>query len=86
MTRLGMTLLCALQVAATSALADNLIEPGQWKVTATTVMNGAATPPQAKARCLTPEQVGDVAKTLGLYQAPSIRPAKKRNMKRTDES
>jgi hypothetical protein len=65
MTRLGMTLLCALQVAATSALADNLIEPGQWKVTATTVMNGAAAPPQAKARCLTPEQVGDVAKTFG---------------------
>ena len=65
MTRLGMTLLCALQVAATSALADNLIEPGQWKVTATTVMNGAATPPQAKARCLTPEQTGDVAKTFG---------------------
>ena len=57
MTRFGMTLLCLLQVVVTSAAADNLIEPGQWKVTATTTMNGAAAPPQAKARCLTPEQV-----------------------------
>jgi hypothetical protein len=45
MTRLGMILLCALPVTVTSAAADNLIEPGQWKVTATTVMNGAAAPP-----------------------------------------
>jgi hypothetical protein len=65
MTRFGMTLLCLLQVVVTSAAADNLIEPGQWKVTATTTMNGAAAPPQAKARCLTPEQVGDLAKTFG---------------------
>jgi len=65
MTRFGMTLLCLLKVVVTSAAADNLIEPGQWKVTATTTMNGAAAPPQAKARCLTPEQVGDLAKTFG---------------------
>jgi hypothetical protein len=65
MIRFGMLLLCGLQVAATSAAAEDLIQAGQWKVTATTVMNGAATPPQAKARCLTPEQVGDVAKTFG---------------------
>jgi hypothetical protein len=65
MTRFGMTLLCLLQVVVTFAAADNLIEPGHWKVTATTTMNGAAAPPQAKARCLTPEQVGDLAKTFG---------------------
>jgi hypothetical protein len=65
MTKFGMTLLCALQVVATSAAAEDLIQAGQWKVTATTVMNGAAAPPQAKARCLTPEQTGDVAKTFG---------------------
>ena len=65
MTRFGMTLLCLLKVVVTSAAADNLIEPGHWKVTATTTMNGAAAPPQAKARCLTPEQVGDLAKTFG---------------------
>ena len=65
MTRFGITLLCLLKVVVTSAAADNLIEPGQWKVTATTTMNGAAAPPQAKARCLTPEQVGDLAKTFG---------------------
>jgi hypothetical protein len=28
-------------------------------------MNGAVSPPQVKARCLTPEQAGDVAKTFG---------------------
>jgi hypothetical protein len=65
MTRFGVILLCSLQVAVASAAADNLIEPGQWKVTSNTVMNGAAMPPQVKARCLTPEQVGDLAKTFG---------------------
>jgi len=65
MTRFWMILLCSPQLVATSAAADNLIEPGQWKVIATTVVNGAAAPPQAKARCLTPEQVGDLAKTFG---------------------
>jgi hypothetical protein len=45
------------------AAADNLIEPGQWKVTANGVANGVATPPQA--RCLTLEQVADVATTFG---------------------
>jgi hypothetical protein len=66
MTRFEMILLCSLPVVATAAAAaDNLIEPGQWKVTSNTVMNGAAAPPQVKARCLTPEQVGDVAKTFG---------------------
>jgi len=65
MIKFGMLLLCALQVAAISAAAEDLIQPGQWKVTATTVMNGAAAPPQVKARCLTPEQTGDVATTFG---------------------
>jgi hypothetical protein len=65
MIRLAVVLFCSLPLAAISAAADNLIEPGQWKVTAATTMNGAAAPPQGKARCLTPEQVGDVAKTFG---------------------
>ena len=66
MIRLTMTLLCWLPALMVPAAADNLtIEPGQWKVTATTVMNGAAVPPQVKLRCLTPEQAGDVAKTFG---------------------
>jgi len=60
-----MTLSCALAVPTVSAAADDLIEPGLWKVTSTTLMNGAATPPQAKARCLTPEQTGDIGKTFG---------------------
>ena len=65
MNRLGLILLCALPVLTLPAAADNLIEPGQWKVTSNTVMNGAASPPQVKARCITPEQAGDVATTFG---------------------
>ena len=65
MTRFGMILFCSLPVMAASAAAENLIESGQWKVTSNTVMNGAISPPQVKARCLTPEQAGDLAKTFG---------------------
>jgi hypothetical protein len=54
---------------AASAAAENLIEAGQWKVTSNTVMNGATSPPQVKARCLTPDQVGDVGKTFGPVMA-----------------
>ena len=65
MNRLGLILLCVLPVLTLPAAADNLIEPGQWKVTSNTVMNGAAMQPAVKARCLTAEQVGDIAKTFG---------------------
>ena len=66
MIRFGMTLFCLLQVPASSAAAETLsIEPGQWKVTSNTLMNGAAMQPGVKARCLTPDQAGDVAKTFG---------------------
>jgi hypothetical protein len=60
-----MALLCALPVLTVAAAAENLIEPGQWKITTNTLMNGAPMPPQVKARCLTPEQAGDVGKTFG---------------------
>jgi len=61
-----MTLLCALPVLIVSAEASDLaIEPGQWKVTSTTLMNGAVTQPGVKARCISPEQAADVAKTFG---------------------
>jgi hypothetical protein len=60
-----MALPCALAALTASAAADDLIQPGQWKVTSTTRMNGALTPLQAKARCLTPEQTGDIGKTFG---------------------
>ena len=65
MIRFWTALSCALAVPTVSAAADDLIQPGLWKVTSTTLMNGAATPPQAKARCLTPEQTGDIGKTFG---------------------
>jgi hypothetical protein len=60
-----MILFCALAVPAAAAAAENLIEPGQWKVTSNTAVNGAASPPQVKSRCVTAEQAGDVAKTFG---------------------
>jgi hypothetical protein len=61
-----MTLLGWLPALIVAAKADPLaIEPGQWKVTSSIVMNGAAMQPQIKLRCLTPEQAGDVAKTFG---------------------
>ena len=41
MTRFGMILFCALAAPAAAAAAENLIEPGQWKVTSNTVVNGA---------------------------------------------
>jgi hypothetical protein len=45
-----MILLCSLPLLTASASAENLIEPGQWKVTSNSVMNGAAMPPQVKHR------------------------------------
>jgi hypothetical protein len=45
--------------------AENLVEPGQWKVTSSNVINGLATPSQAKARCITPQQAENVAQTFG---------------------
>jgi len=62
MNKYAMILFCALPA---SAAAETSIEPGQWKVTTKTQMNGATMPPQVKARCLTPEQARDVAKTFG---------------------
>ena len=70
MTRLGMMLLCWLPMLAVSARADTLaVYSGQWKITSSIVMNGAAMQPQVKQRCLTPEQAGDVAKTFGPVSA-----------------
>ena len=60
-----MTLPCSLMLIASAQASGLTIEPGQWKVTSTTVMNGAVTPGGVKARCLTPEQAGDVGKTFG---------------------
>jgi hypothetical protein len=65
MNRTWITLICALAVLTVAAAAEDLIEPGQWKITTNTLMNGAPMPPQVKARCLTPEQAGDVGKTFG---------------------
>jgi hypothetical protein len=67
MIRFAMILSCLLLPALVdSAAADDLaIQPGQWKVTSNTVMNGTAMQPAVKARCLTPEQAADVARTFG---------------------
>jgi Protein of unknown function (DUF3617) len=65
MNQCWMILFCALAVPTATAAEENLIEPGQWKVTTNTRMNGATAPPQVKARCLTPEQTSDIGKTFG---------------------
>lgn len=51
--------------AMTAAAAENLIEPGEWRVTSTTQINGVASPQQSKSRCITPDQAGNVAATFG---------------------
>ena len=70
MSRVGTILLCwlvglASARAADNKAADNLIEPGEWKVTTMSIVNGAVQPPQSKPRCITPEQAQDVVKTFG---------------------
>jgi Protein of unknown function (DUF3617) len=65
MKRFVLALPCLVAVMTSSAVAEDVIESGQWKVTTNTIMNGAATPPQVKAKCLTPEQTGDIGKTFG---------------------
>jgi hypothetical protein len=65
MTRVVAIALFGLLATATAAAAENLIEAGEWKVTSSAVINGAAQPPQSKSRCVTPEQAGNVAATFG---------------------
>ena len=64
-TRFAIVLLGSLPALTAAAAADNLIEAGEWKVTSTGVVNGTTSPPQAKSRCITPEQAGNVAATFG---------------------
>jgi len=64
MTRLA-TALVGLLLTTTAAGAENLIEAGEWRVTSTAVINGAAQPPQSKSRCITPQQAENVAATFG---------------------
>jgi hypothetical protein len=61
LSSIGLGLLTATSITA----GENLIEPGQWKVTSTTVINGVVQPAQAKGRCISAEQAADVAKTFG---------------------
>jgi len=55
--------LAAFCLMASHAAADG-IEPGEWKLTETVVMNGNKTPPQTRTRCLSPEQAGDTTATF----------------------
>ncbi len=59
----GTLLYAALWLGGAPARADG-IAPGLWKITETIVMNGAASSPQVKTRCLSAEQAGDTAKTF----------------------
>ena len=65
MERLWPVVCCALVLLTAEARAEDLIEPGEWKVTTNTTMNGAMMPPQVKSRCLTADQTADVGRTFG---------------------
>jgi Protein of unknown function (DUF3617) len=58
---IGLLAACGLMPRA--AAADG-IEPGEWKLTETIVMNGNKTTAQTRTRCLSPEQAGDTAATF----------------------
>jgi hypothetical protein len=40
------------------------IEPGEWRLTESIIVNGQAMPAQVRSRFLTPEQASDTAKTF----------------------
>ena len=65
MTRFGMISFCVFGLMASAAKAEDLIEPGEWKVTSATTVNGAVQPAPAKTRCITADQAASVAKTFG---------------------
>src|ERR1043166_6568197 len=65
MTRLAAILLLALAPAEAARAAETLIEPGEWKVSSMSMVNGAVQPLQSKLRCITPEHTQDLAKTFG---------------------
>jgi Protein of unknown function (DUF3617) len=66
LNRLTLTLIGALVATPFPAAAETpSIQPGEWMVTSKTVLNGAATQPTTRARCLTPQQTGDIATTFG---------------------
>jgi hypothetical protein len=65
MSRIAVIGFWLLAAPASAGAAENLIEPGQWKVTSTTLINGVVQPTQAKSRCISPEQAADIAKTFG---------------------
>jgi hypothetical protein len=64
--KIAAALCCMLPALSVPAIADDpTIEPGEWKVTSKTIMNGASTPPVQKMRCVSPQEASDVMKTFG---------------------
>jgi len=55
--------LAVLLAIAAPARAEGL-QPGYWKIVSTPEVNGSATPPQEKLRCMTPAETSDLAKTF----------------------
>ena len=53
----------AFATLASPANADGL-QPGYWKIVSTPEVNGSATPPQEKMRCMTPAETSDLDKTF----------------------
>ena len=58
-------LCCAFAVLLGSpASADDVMEPGLWRIISRIETGGAQSPPQQSAKCVTPEQASDVAATF----------------------
>src|SRR5438105_3125474 len=55
--------LAALLALAAPANAEGL-QPGYWKIVSTPEVNGSATPPQEKMRCMTPAETSDLGRTF----------------------
>jgi hypothetical protein len=57
-------LIAAALIALASPAHADALQPGFWKVTSTPEVNGSATPPQVKMRCMTPAETADLDKTF----------------------
>ena len=59
-----LAVVAALLAAGIDARAADPLEPGLWKVVTRVEMNGAQGPPEAKTRCLKPEDARDLERTF----------------------
>jgi len=62
--RSSLVVTAAVLTVVIPALAAEPLEPGLWKVTTRVEMNGTQAPPEAKMRCLKPDDARDLERTF----------------------